>query len=157
MNEDMYRENILDHYKKPHHRGKMRGASCSGHAINPFCGDDITFYLKMRGKKVEGASFDGAACAICTASASMLSDEVQGKGAEKARAIGKERVLELLGVSPGPTRLKCALLPLKAFKLALYSHLGKKMGEKEKAEIGEADENGAEEAEEGSANGKVSE
>jgi len=155
MNEDMYRENILDHYKKPHHQGKLRGASCSGHATNPFCGDDITFYLKMDGNNVEEAWFDGHACAICTASASMLTDEVKGKAAAKARAIGKERVLALLGVSPGPTRLKCALLPLKAFKLALYSHLGKKMGGKEEQEIGEADEGGAEEAEKGSANGKV--
>ena len=144
MNEDMYRENILDHYKKPHHRGKMARASCSGHAINPFCGDDITFYLKMGGKKgaekVEEASFDGHACAICTASASMLTDEVKGKGTEKARAVGKERVLALLGITPGPTRLKCALLPLKAFKLALYSHLGKQMDDTEKTEIDEADE-----------------
>ena len=157
MNDDMYRENILDHYKKPHHRGKMARASSSGHAINPFCGDDITFYLKMEKGAVADASFDGHACAICTASASMLTDEVKGKGAEKARAVDKERVLELLGIAPGPTRLKCALLPLKAFKLAIYSHLGKKMSGKEKAEIDEADESGAEEAEKGSADGKVSE
>ncbi len=140
MNEGMYRENILDHYKKPHHRGKLPKPCPQGHAVNPFCGDDITFYLKVSKEKVEDASFDGHACAICTASASMLTDEVMGKGAEKARAIGKERVLELLGVSPGPTRLKCALLPLKAFKLALYSHLKKKMGEEEKKEIEEAGE-----------------
>jgi nitrogen fixation NifU-like protein len=155
MNEDMYRENILDHYKKPHRRGKMAGASCSGHAINPFCGDDITFYLKMEKGAVADATFDGHACAICTASASMLADEATGKSAEKARAIGKERVLGLLGIAPGPTRLKCALLPLKAFKLALYSHLGKTMGEKEKREIEEADESGAEGAGKGSASGKV--
>ena len=156
MNEDMYRENILDHYKLPHHHGKMTGASCSGHAINPFCGDDITFYLKMEKGTVADVSFEGHACAICTAAASMLADEVKGKGTEKARAVGKERVLELLGIAPGPTRLKCALLPLKAFKLALYSHLGKKMGEKEKREIDEADENNAEEAGKGAADGKVS-
>jgi nitrogen fixation protein NifU and related proteins len=144
MNEDMYRENILEHYKKPHHRGKMPPPCSQGHAINAFCGDDITFYLKLAGKKgaenVEGASFDGHACAICTASASMLTDEVKGKQLDAARAIGKERVLELLGISPGPTRLKCALLPLKAFKLALYSHLGKKMDEKEEMETSEASE-----------------
>jgi len=169
MNDGMYRENILDHYKKPHHHGKMMDASCSGHAINPFCGDDITFYLKMKEGVVSDTSFDGHACAICTASASMLADEMKGKGTEKARAVGKERVLELLGIAPGPMRLKCALLPLKAFKLALYSHLGKKMGEKEKREIDEADdgtagqaadeetgENSAEKAGKGAANGKVS-
>lgn len=140
MSGELYRENILEHYKRPHHRGKMEGATGSGHAINPFCGDDIVFYLKMHNGIVEEASFDGQACAICTASASMLTEEVRGKGVEKARATGKERVLSLLGVSPGPTRLKCALLPLKAFKLALYSFIGKKMGEKEEKELGEASE-----------------
>ncbi|MFA6908004.1 MAG: SUF system NifU family Fe-S cluster assembly protein [Candidatus Micrarchaeia archaeon] len=157
MNDGMYRENILDHYRRPHHRGKMAKASCSGHAINPFCGDDITFYLKIRGGDVADASFEGHACAICTASASMLTDEVRGKGVERARNVDKGRVLELLGISPGPTRLKCALLPLKAFKLALYSHLGKMMDEKEKAEIDEADESGAEEAGHGPAKGEASE
>ena len=140
MNEEMYRENILDHYKKPRHRGKMKGATCSGHAINPFCGDDIVFYLKVHNGKVRQASFEGSACAICTASASMLTEEVEGKWEGVARAVGKDRVLELLGVSPGPTRLKCALLPLKAFKLALYSHLGRRMGEEEEKEIAEASE-----------------
>jgi len=140
MSEELYRENILDHYKKPHNRGKMKGASCSGHAINPFCGDDITFYLKVKDGKVAGASFDGHACAICTASASMLTGEVKGKSVDGARAIGKERVLSLLGVSPGPTRLKCALLPLKALKLAVYSYLGKKMNEEEEKEISEGSE-----------------
>jgi len=129
MNGGMYRENILDHYKRPHHRGKMKGATCSGRAINPFCGDDITFYLKVRGKRgeetVEEASFDGKACAICTAAASMLTDEVKGKAAARARSIGKGRVLELLGISPGPMRLKCALLPLDAFRAAIYSFLGR--------------------------------
>ena len=144
MNEDMYRENILEHYKKPHNRGKIAPPCSQGHAINAFCGDDITFCLKVGGKKgsekVAEVKFDGVACAICTASASMLTEEVEGKALDAARAIGKERVLELLGISPGPMRLKCALLPLKAFKLALYSHLGKKMDENE---LSDEDEHGS--------------
>ena len=85
MNDDVYRENILEHYKKPHNRGKLPGASSQGHAINAFCGDDITFYLKVRGKKVEKAAFEGHACAICTASSSMLTDEVKGKSLESTQ------------------------------------------------------------------------
>ena len=61
----------------------------------------------------------------------MLTEEVRGKGVEASRKIGKERVLALLGIDPGPTRLKCALLPLKVFKLALYKHLGKKISEED--------------------------
>jgi nitrogen fixation protein NifU and related proteins len=135
LNDGMYRENILEHYRKPHNFGSMANASCSGHAINPFCGDDITISLKVRGKKgaekIADVKFDGHACAICTASASMLTEEVKGKPLELARKYCKEDLLSLLGVSPGPTRLKCALLPLKALKLAVYSYIGKKISDEE--------------------------
>ena len=135
MNEDMYRENILEHYKKPRNFGSMANAGCSGHAINAFCGDDITICLKVDGKrgaeKISDVKFEGHACAICTASASMLTEEVKGKPLEHARKYCKEELLSLLGVSPGPTRLKCALLPLKALKLAVYSYIGRKLSDDE--------------------------
>ena len=128
---DMYREDILDHYKRPRNKGKLPGADSSAHDLNPLCGDEITYYLKFEGGKVSGIKFEGSACAICLASASMLSEEVQGKGMEEARGLKKERVLSLLGIDPGPARLKCALLPLKVFKLALYKHLGRKISEED--------------------------
>jgi nitrogen fixation NifU-like protein len=128
---DMYRENILDHYKRPRNRGALNSPDSQAHDLNPLCGDEITMSISVRDGKIDGIKFDGSACAICLAAASMLTEEVKGKKIEEARKIGKERVLSLLGIDPGPTRLKCALLPLKVLKLALYKYLGKKMSEED--------------------------
>jgi nitrogen fixation protein NifU and related proteins len=127
MDSELYRENILDHYKHPRNRGAIAKPSASAHDSNPLCGDEITMSLVVKGGKVADVKFEGTACAICLSSASMLTEEIKGKGVEAARKTGKERVLSLLGIDPGPVRLKCALLPLKVFKLALYKHLGKKI------------------------------
>ena len=128
---DMYRENILDHYKRPRNRGKLSPADSEAHDSNPLCGDDISMALKFSDGKVSEIKFEGSACAICLASASMLTEEVKGVSVEKARSMKKERVLSLLGIDPGPTRLKCALLPLKVMKLAVYKYLGKKIFEED--------------------------
>ncbi|MCX6769531.1 MAG: iron-sulfur cluster assembly scaffold protein [Candidatus Micrarchaeota archaeon] len=132
VDESMYRENILDHYKRPRNRGKLAHASCCAEGDNPFCGDEISFCIKAgKGGKLEEVKFDGHACAICVASASILSEEVSGKKLSDARACSKEKLLSLLGIDPDPTRLKCALLPLKVMKLAIYKHLGKKMSKED--------------------------
>lgn len=127
----MYRENILDHYKHPRNRGKLEGADSEGFDSNPLCGDEVMMRIKVKGGTVQDVKFEATACAICTASASMLTEEVKGGRLEEARKISKAHVLELLGIDPGPTRLKCALLPLKVMKLAVYRYLGKKMTEED--------------------------
>lgn len=129
--ESIYRENILDHYKHPRNHGKIANADSEARDLNPFCGDDITMYLKIGGKRIKDIKFDGTACAICTSSASMLTEEVKGKTVEEARLFDKERLLSIIGIEPGPTRLKCALLPLKVLKLAVYKHIGKKISEED--------------------------
>lgn len=129
--EQMYRENILDHYKRPRNRGKLEEADSEGFDTNPLCGDEIGMQIKVNGGKIQDIRFSGSACAICTASASMITEEVKDKALEEARKINKGQVLALLGIDPGPTRLKCALLPLKVMKLAVYKYLGKKMSEED--------------------------
>ncbi len=128
---DMYRENILDHYKHPRNRGKLAGADIDAHDTNPLCGDDIAMQLRIRGGRIDDIKFEGTACAICTASASMLTEEAKGSKLGVARSYSKEKLLALLGIDPGPARLKCALLPLKVLKLAVYRHLGKKISEED--------------------------
>ncbi len=128
---DMYRENILDHYKRPRNRGRVDKPDSEAHDSNPLCGDDISMSMKFEKGKVSEIKFEGSACAICLASASMLTEEIRGGKIEDARAMKKERVLSLLGIDPGPARLKCALLPLKVLKLAVYKHLGKKISEED--------------------------
>jgi len=129
--EELYRENILDHYKRPRNFGALASPDSQAHDSNPLCGDDITFYIKAGRGRLQEVKFEGSACAICLAAASMLTEEVKGKKLEDARKYGKGQLLSAVGIDPGPTRLKCALLPLKVFKLALYKFLGKKMSEEE--------------------------
>ena len=115
--DDFYREFILDHYRNPHNFGELADATHRYHDTNPLCGDEITMYLKIgAGDVVDDVAFSGKGCAISQAAASILTDEVRGKTLEELRAFDKEHVLESLGITLSPARIKCALLGLKALK-----------------------------------------
>ena len=77
--------------------------------------------LKIKDGKVDDVRFKGKGCAISQASASMLTEVVKGKTLDEIKALGKPDVLNLLGIDPGPTRIKCALLGLKVLKLAFMA------------------------------------
>ena len=117
---DLYREEILDHYKHPRHFGHLEEPSLVFHDSNPFCGDEITLELKIEDGKVADVAFTGHGCAISRAAASMMSEEIVGKPLAELREWHKEDILDLLGIEVGPVRLKCALLPLKALKAAVW-------------------------------------
>lgn len=110
---DLYQEEILDHYKHPHHHGKLEQADIVQREHNPLCGDQLTFYVSIREGKVADIAFEGEGCAISQASASMLTDEVIGMTLEELQGLQKEDILDLLGIELGPTRLKCALLAVQ--------------------------------------------
>jgi len=124
----MYQENILDHYSNPHNFGHIKNATVHHHEYNPLCGDEIDIYLIIKNNIVEEVKFSGKGCAISQASASMLTDEIRGNPLSEAKKITKEKILELLGISLSPVRLKCALLSLDTLKngIRIYEEYVKK-------------------------------
>jgi len=122
--DDLYRQNILDHYQNPRNFGTLEHPDISAEDTNPLCGDEIRIDLKVRGGRVEDVRFTGKGCSISRAAASMLTEEIRGKTLEEVKRIGKEDVLEMLGIELGPVRLKCALLALKTLKMGVYGIQG---------------------------------
>ncbi|MBI2147414.1 SUF system NifU family Fe-S cluster assembly protein [Candidatus Woesearchaeota archaeon] len=120
--EEIYRENILDHYRNP--RNKEKPESCSFQHLehNPVCGDRIELFVKLSGSRVEESSFLGEGCAISQASASMLTDKIKGMPVSELQDMAKEDVLDMLGISIGIVRLKCAMLSLKALHKGLEQY-----------------------------------
>ncbi|GIU71148.1 MAG: iron-sulfur cluster scaffold-like protein [Candidatus Nitrosocaldaceae archaeon] len=132
---DIYREIILDYYRNPRNYGKIEKPDVSIRDSNPLCGDEIEMQLKFEDGKVVDVKFNGKGCAISQASASMLTEMVIGKTIDEVRKIGKDDILESLGLTNlGPARIKCALLSLKTLKLAVYSYLAEKL-DKDAAEL----------------------
>ena len=126
---DIYREIILDYYRNPRNFGKIDSPDITLRESNPLCGDEIEIQVKFDGDKVKDIKFNGKGCAISQASASMLTEMVMGKSLEDMKKVGKEDILESLGLpNLGPARIKCALLSLKALKLGVYAYLVEKMG-----------------------------
>ncbi len=118
--DQLYRELILDHYQHPHNHGTIEGADISYEDSNPLCGDKVRIDIKVRDGIVEDVKFSGRGCAISQASASMLTDEIKGKSLEEIKQLDKQTVFDLIGIPLSPTRVKCALLPLKAIKGGIY-------------------------------------
>jgi nitrogen fixation protein NifU and related proteins len=117
--EELYREQILEHYKRPHNFGPLEDFEfdLEFEDSNPFCGDEQHVGIKLDGNgRVAGVRFDGKGCAISTAASSLLSDELAGRSREELLRLDKGFVLELLGIDISATRMKCALLGLKVVK-----------------------------------------
>ncbi len=134
---ELYQEVILDHNKNPRNFRKMENPDGFSHGNNPLCGDQIDVYLNLKDGVVEDVSFDGHGCAICTASASMMTLALKGKPEAEAQALfesfhhaltddevhpddvplGKLKVLT--GVKEFPVRVKCATLAWHTFDAAL--------------------------------------
>ena len=114
-----YREYILDHYRNPRNYGTLEEPSVHSEDTNPLCGDQLAMDLLVEGDRVAEVRFRGRGCAISQASASMLSEMIEGKTVEEVTQLGKEDVLEALGVPISPARTKCAFLSLRVLHRGL--------------------------------------
>lgn len=119
--DDLYREVIIDRYKNPRMKGTLDPQDYTYEDDNPLCGDRIRVDLRVDDEdRITEALFSGEGCAISQASADLLTESLIGKKLAEVKEMGKEDVLELLGIELGPVRLKCALLSLKVVKSGVY-------------------------------------
>ncbi len=117
--DELYRDQILEHYKRPHNFGRLDEYDLEYADTNPFCGDEQHIYIKLGDDgRVSDVAFDGQGCAISTAATSLLTDELVGMTREELLRIPKQDVLELLGIEISATRMKCAMLGVKIVKSA---------------------------------------
>ena len=127
MIEELYSDLILELNKRPLNKKSMSESSAHFHDTNPFCGDEITLYLKINNSGViEDASFQGKGCALSQASASLCTELARGKMIKDILNLNVDAVLNELGipqVKKNAVRIKCVLLPLKALKMCAYNFL----------------------------------
>jgi nitrogen fixation NifU-like protein len=135
---ELYQETILDHHKHPRNFRELDNATHSSEGFNPLCGDRITVYLLVEGDKIREIAFKGSGCAICTASASVMTeiltgrpiseaeemfgkfhDLVTGDPTEPAETAGLGKLAVFFGVREYPVRIKCATLAWHTLKAAL--------------------------------------
>ena len=127
-NADIYHEMIVDYSRNPSNFGKIENPDVTFHDANPLCGDSIDIDMNISDDAVSDIKFHGKGCAICMACSSVLTEITKGKSLEEVRAVGKDDILGELGLEHlQAVRIKCALLPLKVFKSALYTYLGSHM------------------------------
>lgn len=117
--DELYREQILEHYKRPRNFGVLEDPDLEFEDSNPFCGDHQHVTIRLDDEdRVAEVRFDGQGCAISTAATSLLTDELAGKSREELLRLDKQVVLDLLGIDISATRMKCAMLGLKVIKSA---------------------------------------
>ena len=117
--DDLYRDYILEHYRRPHNFGVIEDATATFEGSNPLCGDRITMMLGVRDGVLERVGFTGRGCAISQASASLLTDEIKGKPLTEVAAFRADDLLDQLGIEISPARLKCAMLSHETLQSAL--------------------------------------
>ena len=129
MMDDFYRENILDHYKNPRNAGHLEAPTATAEGVNPLCGDELSIELQVDDGVVTDVRYNGRGCAISQAAASMLSDTIKGRRVDELACVGKDDVLEELGIPLTPIRLKCAMLSVGVLKVALNQVTGEPLPE----------------------------
>ncbi len=137
VDDELYREILLDHYRHPRHRGTLEAPTATSHGHNPLCGDEVDLSLRLHGGELEQVAFDGQGCSISMASASMMAEEIAGRPLDEVHdLIARFRALLVEGKDPSDVgdlgdlealsgvrkylaRVKCAMLPWVALEEGL--------------------------------------
>ncbi len=128
---DIYRQQILDHYKNPRNHGELDDPTFSHVGENPMCGDRIELDVALDDEgRIERVAFQGDGCAISQAAASLLSEELPGLTIEELQAMDRDDVIKLLGVDISPMRVKCAVLAEKVAQDGAEIYFGERDDER---------------------------
>jgi nitrogen fixation protein NifU and related proteins len=122
--DELYREEVLDHYRHPRHHGTIRDPDAHADGVNPLCGDEVSIDVAFDRESISEIKFSGRGCAISQAATSMLTELVIGKTPDEAAALEKDDLLAEVPIPLTPARLKCALLGLTTLKMALHKSRG---------------------------------
>lgn len=117
-----YREKLLDHYHHPRNAGQLEEPDFSSEEFNHSCGDQVHIEGHVQDGIITDLVFLGSGCVISQAAASMITEYSKGKSVDEILSLDKNFMLKLIGVQLGPTRLRCALLPLYALQHGLAAY-----------------------------------
>ena len=114
-----YGTTVLEHFRRPRNQRSLERPTVAREVFNPLCGDRVRIELEISNQAIRSAAFTANACAICTASASLLTERVSGLSLPEASAVRDEDVVSALGTQLPAARLPCATLPLRTLHEAL--------------------------------------
>lgn len=116
---DVYRETLLERLENPINKGVLDRPDLEARLLNPLCGDEVLIQLRIKKGLIDQAVYSGNGCAISQVSADFLTEKILGKSFQQIEKLTKKDVLNTLGITPGPSRLTCALLSFEVLKKAL--------------------------------------
>jgi len=117
--EDLYKKNIIEHYKNPRNFSKLDDFNLNASLSNVTCGDEVEIFLKVEDSIIQDVSFQGRGCAISVAATSMLTEKIKGENLDAVQKLNKKDILRMLGMQERSPREKCGVLGLEVLHKAL--------------------------------------
>jgi len=122
MDDKFYQEQLIEHFKYPENKKSITHPDFSSGEYNPSCGDKVNIEGIIKNNKITDIGFSGSGCVVSQGTTSMLLEEVMGKTIDEILKLSKDDIIGLIGITLGPTRLKCALLSLQVLHQALLDY-----------------------------------
>ena len=122
MDDNLYREELMEIYKHPSNKGVLTNPSVSVHKNNPLCGDEVNVQLSIENNIIKDVKYNGSACMVSIVSSSLISDFIKGKTINEVQKISQDDVLHIIGINLTTSRIKCATLVLDALQEAIKNY-----------------------------------